>query len=121
MPANSGTADLPEIKIDAADFSYVAPETVNAGWVRVILINSGQEPHHVQFLRLNDGVTVNQFEEALKQAEGPALALTKQVGGVGAIHPGGTAQAVLNLPAGEYIILCLIPRPVTAWLITPKG
>jgi hypothetical protein len=79
--------------------------------VRVILSNSGKEPHHVQFLRLNDGVTVDQFEQALKQAEGPALAMTKQVGGVGAIHPGGTASAIVNLPAGEYIILCLIPSP----------
>jgi uncharacterized cupredoxin-like copper-binding protein len=102
-------AALPEIKVDAADYAYTAPETVNAGWVRVILSNSGKEPHHVQFLRLNDGVTVDQFEQALKQAEGPALAKTKQVGGVGAIHPGGIAQSVINLPAGQYVILCLIP------------
>lgn len=102
---------LPEIKVDAADYSYTTPETVNAGWVRVTLTNSGAEPHHVQFLRLNDGVTAQQFEDALKQAEGPALAMTKQVGGVGAIHPGGSASAVINLPAGEYIILCFIPSP----------
>jgi hypothetical protein len=102
---------LPEITIDAADYSYTAPETVSAGWVRVSLTNSGQEPHHVQFLRLNDGVTVGQFEEALKQGEGPALALTKQVGGVGAIAPTMTAHAVLNLPAGNYVILCFIPSP----------
>ena len=102
---------IPEIKVDAADFTYAAPETINAGWVRVILTNSGAEPHHVQFLRLNDGVTVQQFEAALKQAEGPALALTKQLGGVGAFHPGGSASAVLNLPAGQYVILCLIPSP----------
>lgn len=104
-------AALPEITIDAADYSYTAPETVTSGWVRVKLTNSGAEPHHVQFLRLNDGVTVKQFEEALSQAEGPALAMTKQVGGVGAIHPGGSAQAVINLPAGDYVILCLIPSP----------
>jgi hypothetical protein len=107
--AQPASATLPEIKVDAADYSYTAPESVNAGWVRVILSNSGKEPHHVQFLRLNDGVTVEQFEQALKQAEGPALAKTKQVGGVGAIHPGGVAQAVINLPAGQYVILCLIP------------
>ncbi len=109
VPADTKT--LPEIKIDAADYSYTAPETISSGWVRVILTNSGQEPHHVQFLRLNDGVTAQQFEDALKQAEGPALAMTKQVGGVGAVHPGGSAQAVIDLPAGEYVILCLIPSP----------
>ena len=57
----AGTDSITEIKIDAADYSYTAPETINAGWVRVTLTNSGQEPHHVQFLRLNDGVTVQQF------------------------------------------------------------
>ena len=118
------TADaaiLPEIKIDAADYSYTASETVATGWVRVILTNSGTEPHHVQFLRLNDGVTVQQFEDALKQAEGPALAMTKQVGGVGAIHPGGSAQSVINLPAGEYVILCLIPSPADKVAHHAKG
>jgi len=108
---NKPTMAMPEIKINSADYSYTAPETVTAGWVRVILTNSGTEPHHVQFLRLNDGVTVQQFEDALKQGEGPALAMTKQVGGVGAVHPGGMAGAVINLPAGEYVILCLIPSP----------
>ncbi len=33
------------------------------------------------------------------------------MGGVGAIHPAGTASAILNLPAGEYVILCFIPSP----------
>jgi hypothetical protein len=112
---------VPEITIDAADYSYTAPETVTAGWVRVTLTNSGAEPHHVQFLQLNDGVTVQQFEDALKQAEGPALAMTKQVGGVGAVHPGGSAQAVINLPAGEYVILCLIPSPSDQMAHHTKG
>lgn len=100
---------LPEMTIDAADYSYTAPETVNAGWVRVTLTNSGQEPHHVQFMRLNDGISLGQFEEALKQGEGPALALVSQVGGVGAVAPGSSAQVVINLPAGEYAIMCFIP------------
>ena len=105
------SGSIPEIKIDAADFSYRAPDTVSAGWVRVILTNSGTEPHHIQFLRVNDGVSVEQFEQTLKQAEGLALALTQQVGGVGAVAPSGSAQAVINLPAGQYVILCLVPSP----------
>ncbi len=102
---------IPEIAIDAADFSYSAPDAISEGWVSVKLTNSGQEPHHVQFLRLNDGVTLGQFEEALKQGEGPAMAMVQQMGGVGAIAPTLSAQAVLHLPAGEYVILCFIPSP----------
>lgn len=114
-------AYLPEIKVNAADYSYIAPLNIRSGWTRVILTNTGAEPHHVQFLRLNDGVKAEQFEEALKQGEGPALALTQQIGGVGAVHPGGTASAVLNLTAGEYVILCLIPSPSDGLAHHAKG
>lgn len=102
---------IPEISIDAADFSYTSPDTIASGWVRVKLTNSGAEPHHVQFLRLNDGVSNEQFQKALKQGEGPVLALVQQMGGVGAIAPGGLAQVILNLPAGDYVILCFVPSP----------
>jgi hypothetical protein len=103
--------EIPEIRIEAADFSYSVSEPITAGWVGITLTNSGAEAHHIQFLRLNDGVTFDQFQDALLQGEGPALALTEQVGGVGTIAPAGTAQALLNLPAGEYAILCFVPSP----------
>lgn len=104
-------ADYPEINIEAHDFSYTTSGMITAGWVRVKLSNAGAEPHHVQFLRLNDGVTVEQFQEALSQGEGPALALVQLTGGIGTIAPGGEAQAILNLPQGEYVILCFVPSP----------
>lgn len=112
---------IPEMTISARDYDYVAPKSIRSGWVRVTLKNVGTEPHHVQFLRLNDGVTAAQFEEALKQGEGPALAMTQQYGGVGAIAPGMSATAVLNLPAGEYVILCLIPSPSDGTAHHAKG
>jgi uncharacterized cupredoxin-like copper-binding protein len=37
------------------------------------------------------------------------MAVSKLMGGVGAIAPNGSAQAVLNLTAGEYVIICFIP------------
>jgi uncharacterized cupredoxin-like copper-binding protein len=114
-------APIPEISIEAADFSYTAPAAINAGWVRIRLTNSGQEPHHVQFLRLNDGATFVQFQEALQQGEGPAMALVSQVGGVGAVAPGLSAQAVLNLPAGDYVILCFVPSPADGMPHFAKG
>lgn len=109
----SDAASLPEITITAEDFGYQSPAKTGAGWVRVILKNKGNEPHHVQFLRLNDGITLQQFQEALAQGEGPAMALVKQVGGVGAVDPGLSGSAVINLPAGEYVVLCFIPSPTS--------
>ena len=113
---------LPEIQIDAADYAYqVSSASISAGWTRIILTNSGAEPHHVQFLRLKDGVTPEKFEAALKEGEGPALGMTTQVGGVGAVHPGGKASAVINLPGGEYIILCFVPSPSDSAAHHTKG
>lgn len=105
------TVDIPEITIDAADYSFTAPDPVREGWVRVRLTNSGTEPHHAQFMRLNDGVSLEQFQTALQEGAGPALALVQQMGGVGAIAPAGSAQVALQMPAGEYVILCFIESP----------
>jgi len=105
------TTSIPEITIDAVDFSYTAPESIGAGWVRVKLTNSGKEPHHIEFLRLNDGVTFEQFQEAMKKGPGSEMTVSKLMGGVGAIAPTGSAQVVLNLPAGDYVLICFVPSP----------
>ena len=47
---------IPEITIKAADFTFDAPDQIEAGLVKVNLVNDGQEPHHAQIVRLNDGV-----------------------------------------------------------------
>ena len=107
----NNTTAFPEITIDAADFSYTAPESINAGWVRVKLTNSGKEPHHVQFLRLNDEITFEGFQEALQKGPGAEMAISQLMGGVGAIAPNGSAQVVINLTAGEYVIICFVPSP----------
>ena len=75
------TTSIPEITIDAVDFSYTAPESIGAGWVRVKLTNSGKEPHHIEFLRLNDGVTFEQFQEAMKKGPGSEMTVSKLMGG----------------------------------------
>ena len=61
-------------------------------------------------------------------AGAPQLGLAQSEGekqeyviGVGAVHPGGTANAVLNLTAGEYVILCLIPSPSDGMAHHAKG
>lgn len=75
------------------------------------MTNSGKEPHHVQFLRLNDEITFEAFQETLQQGPGAEMAVTQLMGGVGAIAPNGSAQVVINLTAGEYVIICFVPSP----------
>ena len=71
--------------------------------------NVGKEAHHAQFVKLNTGVTFQQFTAALQQGEGPALALVSFRGGPGALDPGtNTEQVSVTLDPGDYVVLCFL-------------
>ena len=55
------------LKIVATDHHYMMPSQIKAGYVNMVMENAGKEPHHAQFLRLNDGVTMEQFQAALPE------------------------------------------------------
>jgi len=96
------------IDIDASDFAFSAPATLPAGLVSVRLTNHGQEPHHAQLLRLNDGVTFDQFAAALQQEGEGALRLVSGEGGPGTIEPHGSSEVTLDLKPGTYALACFV-------------
>ena len=100
-----------KITIKAHDYSYEAPARVEAGLVSITLENEGQEPHHVQLARLNDGVSVEQFQTALQQGPEAALSLITWAGGPGVIDVGGRQEVTMELTAGTYMLLCFVPSP----------
>jgi len=100
-----------KITITAHDYSYHAPAQVKAGLVSITLENEGQEPHHVQLARLNDGVSVEKFQAALQQSPEAALSLVTWAGGPGVIDFGGSQEVTMELVAGTYMLLCFIPSP----------
>jgi hypothetical protein len=57
------------IEIIASDIAFDATDTLPAGLVTVRLMNHGQVPHHAQLLRLNHGLSFEDFAAA-SQAEG---------------------------------------------------
>jgi ABC-type glycerol-3-phosphate transport system substrate-binding protein len=60
---------LPKVTIKAADFSFDAPATMPAGYVDVTVENTGKEGHQVQFVKLGDGVTYDQFKTAAAKTD----------------------------------------------------
>lgn len=98
------------LDVTAADYSYQMPTMtpLNAGLETVRLHNAGTQPHQATIMRLHDGVTYDQFAAALRQGEGPALALIDFEGGVNTIAPGATASAYSNLTSGNYALLCFV-------------
>jgi uncharacterized cupredoxin-like copper-binding protein len=104
---NSGSA-IPEITIKAKDYGFEAPEQIEAGLVKINLVNEGQEPHHAQLVRLNDGVTLEQFQAALQEGEAAAFPLVTFPGGPGLIDPSLGSQVTLELTPGQYLLMCFV-------------
>ncbi len=98
------------LNVKALDYRYEMPAQIEAGLVTVVMENAGQEPHHAQLVRLNDDVTVEQFQAALQS--GNQQAVTRVItlpGGPAAVDPGMSQAVTLNLTPGQYFLLCFVP------------
>lgn len=60
-------AQIPKVVVKAMEYAFEAPDQIEAGLVSITLDNAGHEGHDVMLARLNDGVTLEQFETALQQ------------------------------------------------------
>ena len=107
--SRGGAMPVPEVQIQAADYSFTAPDSIPGGLTRVRLSNAGKEDHHAQLARLNDGVTLSQFQEALKKGEAELFPLVTFQGGAGGVPPGGRSSGIADLPPGQYLVLCFVP------------
>ena len=116
-----------ELSILATDFAFDTGGVASlpAGRVRFTMTNEGKEPHHAQFLRLGDGVSFEQFEEALDRYTDPddpsdfpeevrALFASPQAHGVLSwVSPGEELTPIDEMEPGTYALLCAIKSPET--------
>lgn len=108
MPT-ANQSDYPLVEIMAMDFSFAMPAEIPGGLTRFTLHNQGTFTHHVIFLRLHDGVTQAEIDAAASEPDYlPFFALGEPYGGPNAAPPGGTATAIVDLPAGDYQVFCVI-------------
>lgn len=98
------------VTVTAADFSFDAPPRIPAGTTTFRLMNQGTELHQAQLVKLEDGKTLGDLAQALKNP-GPPPAWLKWQGGPNGIAPGQEANATAVLTPGQYAYLCLIPSP----------
>lgn len=101
-------ADKPVVFV-AHDYGFMGPDRIPAGMITVQVVNQGKDLHHVQIMQLTEGKTAEDFHAAMKADSAHPPAWTKLVGGPNAVMPGGKASATMALPAGQYLLLCLIP------------
>jgi hypothetical protein len=102
-------AQVTDLKIEAKEFAFEAPNSIPGGIVKIELKNTGSEPHHAQLARLNDGVTEQQLNAALQNPDpSGALALVALAGGPGIIEPGNDQVTYSDLSPGRYVLLCFV-------------
>ena len=98
-----------QMTVVATDYKFDAPDQVPAGMMTIHLVDNGQEMHHVAFVKLNDGKTVADVEQALK-TQGPMPSWAVDYGGVNPPHPGGgMATTTQMLEPGNYALVCFVP------------
>jgi len=103
----------PLVIITATDYGFTLPDTLPAGPVRLRLVNRGGEPHDAVVTRLRPGA------EAPGSAERPDDWMRGDVlpgwsddpGVPGTVLPGHSAEAVVTLKAGRYVVACYVESP----------
>jgi uncharacterized cupredoxin-like copper-binding protein len=100
----SGSRTPPILTVVAREYSFGAPDSIEAGPTTVRLESRGREQHFVQLVRIASPHTMTDFKQTLK-APGRASWATS-VGGVGTIQPGGTAMTTIDLAPGLYAMVC---------------
>lgn len=99
------------VVVKTSDYAFDAPDTVRAGLTTLRLVtNPGQEMHQVGLIRLDSGKTPAELFNAM-QTPGPMPKWAVEVAGVNPPAPGQTADATLNLAAGNYLLVCFVPSP----------
>jgi hypothetical protein len=108
---NEAIAPPADGQIVLDDFSIEMPEGFDGSGTFEI-VNEGEQPHEIAFLRVADGKTPGDVEAFFKgEVEGPPP--FDFAGGMQAIPGEGTALLPLELEDGTYIGLCFVPDPET--------
>ena len=99
-----------EVTVRTRDFVFLdLPDTIQSGATNFRLVNDGPDLHHVWLIRLEEGKTMADLMQALKTTHGALPAWAVDVGGPNTPVPGEETAATLDLEAGKYVLICVIP------------
>jgi len=102
-----------KVDFHAVDYAFHGPDTIAAGMTTFTLTNGGKTFHHVQFVRLDSGRTLADFEGAMKamKPNTPPPAWAVDIPGPNAAEPNQTVNTTLDMAPGNYAVLCFVDIP----------
>ena len=102
LAANPGEATEIVFKVDATGLH--GPDSVPAGWVRILLENRGDADQHLALMRLTRGKTIDDLRSSIQQDPNALLPdWAVPSGGPADASPGVTAVVMQNLQEGRYV------------------
>ena len=109
-PAAAASASPNMVSFTAKEFSFEGPDSIPAGLTMFHLTDAGQQLHHLQLIKLEDGKTFADYQAASKVA-GPPPAWAIMYGGVNPPAPGQTTIASQVMEPGNYAVVCFVEGP----------
>jgi hypothetical protein len=103
-------ARLDSVTFTAEASGFGGPDTLSAGWTKIVLTNNSQGVHHVQLVKLDGGKTPDDLKAALEADPENFPAWAVPYGGPNAPDPGGDTSAIVKLEAGNYALISVIPN-----------
>ena len=93
------------------DYGFSLSIPLRSGRQVIRVENPGTEPHEVGVVRLAPGKSVADFLAWLRNPGAGPEPFEKVFGGVTSIAPGVEAYFEVDLPPGEYLLLCFVTAP----------
>jgi hypothetical protein len=102
-----------EVHFTTRDFTFEGPAEIESGMTTFVLTNEGETLHHLQLIKLPEGMTFEDFQAGISQME-PGSPPPPWFHGVGGVNPppfGGSATATMMVEPGDYAVICLVDTP----------
>ena len=107
-PSRPGmTEETPDVVMKLVDFDFQLSKPLTAGRHTIRIENGAGQPHEIAIVRLKPGKTPLDFAEWGEKQVGPAPGTVH--GGVSGIMPGMHVSVAVELPAGDYGLICFLP------------
>ena len=84
---------------------YTVPKTVKGGLATLTLTNKGKAPHSAQLARIEGDHSAQDALKVIAAQSKKTPDWLRAEGGIGAVAPGQTANASLELDPGKYIVV----------------
>jgi hypothetical protein len=84
---------------------YTIPASIDGGLVQLTVQNQGKAPHGAQLVRIEGNHSTAEALKVVNSNSDKTPAWVRALGGVGDAPPGGSADATMNLPEGNYLVV----------------